>query len=325
MAFPELSSRVPPERPAGASSGTPRARDWRDLRARLISASLLLPAGLFCVWYGGPLFAVLLLLLLITAGLEWAAMLQLPRRSLRGVALPLWPSVACLAALVTGHWQQALLMLSATLVLGPAIVAGTVAIGLGGLSLLWLRLWPVAGQAMPEQGLGWSGIVRPDWGGNWDAVLFVVLVVIASDSGAYLVGRAIGGPKLAPSISPGKTRSGALGGLVAAALLGAVLAVLLPAPGALARWAALDGACTGLLLGAVAQAGDLAESAFKRRCGVKDSGRLIPGHGGVLDRFDGLLAAAPVAALLSLLSPAGAAFWFAGAGLLAGGAPARPF
>ena len=91
-----------------------------------------------------------------------------------------------------------------------------------------------------------------------------------------------------------------------------MLAMLLPAPAGSSAADRVDrGLAAGLLLGLAAQAGDLAESAFKRRCGVKDSGRLIPGHGGLLDRFDGLLAAAPVAALLSLAAPAGTGFWYA--------------
>jgi phosphatidate cytidylyltransferase len=139
-----------------------------------------------------------------------------------------------------------------------------------------------------------------------------VLVVWSSDSFAYLAGRALGGPKLAPRISPGKTWSGSAGGLVGAMLVGGALALLLPSPpGAGDGLPALRGVGAGLLLGLVSQAGDLAESAFKRRSGVKDSGRLIPGHGGLLDRFDGLLAAAPVAALLSLAAPHGAGFWYA--------------
>ena len=121
----------------------------------------------------------------------------------------------------------------------------------------------------------------------------------------------------AVSISPGKTRSGSLGGLLGAALVGALLAWLLPPPvgvpaGVPMLHVLLRGLGAGALLGVVAQAGDLAESAFKRRCGVKDSGTLIPGHGGLLDRFDGLLAAAPVAALLSFGAPVGAQFWYAG-------------
>lgn len=273
-----------------ASIATP-GRNWRDLRTRLLSALLLAPLGLVCIWIGGALFVALLLALLAGAGFEWAGLLRLKPGAIRGLVLLAWPAIACLAALTTGQWREAVLMLAAPVLLGPLVAAGSLAIGLAGLSLLWLR----------QAGTG------------GDAVLFVVLVVIASDSAAYLAGRAIGGPKLAPSISPGKTRSGSAGGLLGAGLVGALLAWLLPAPPGIAAGAVLArGLCVGLLLGLVAQAGDLAESAFKRRCGVKDSGRLIPGHGGLLDRFDGLLAAAPIAALLSLASPVGTSFWYAG-------------
>ena len=287
---------------AGASAGIPAAglpatklpaasRSWRDLRVRLASAALLAPLGLGCIWLGGWLFAVLVMAGLAGAGLEWAGLLRHPVRSLRGIVLVIWPSVACLAALLPGRWDQAAFMLAAPMLLGPWIAAGTLAIGLAGLSLLWLRL-----------------VV----GDGWDGVLFVVLVVWSSDSFAYLAGRALGGPKLAPRISPGKTWSGSIGGLLGAMLVGALLALLLPVPfGVGLGLAAGRGIVAGLLLGLVSQAGDLAESAFKRRSGVKDSGRLIPGHGGLLDRFDGLLAAAPMAALLSFAAPHGAGFWYA--------------
>ena len=269
----------------------PSGRSWRDLRLRLLSACLLAPIGLGCIWAGGWLFAVLVMLGLAGVGLEWAALLRHSPRSLRGMVLLAWPSVACLAALVPGRWIEAVLMLAAPVLLGPSVAVGTVAIGLAGLALLWLRFTV---------------------GTGWDSVLFVVLVVWSSDSFAYLAGRALGGPKLAPRISPGKTWSGSLGGLVGALLVGVVLALLLPVPpGAGLVSAAGRGLFAGLLLGLVSQVGDLAESAFKRRSGVKDSGRLIPGHGGLLDRFDGLLAAAPVAALLSLAAPQGAGFWYA--------------
>ncbi len=276
---------------AGEPAGPPPSRSWRDLRLRLLSAGLLAPVGLGCIWAGGWLFAVLVMLGLAGAGVEWAGLLHHPTRSLRAMVLLGWPSVACLAALIPGRWIEAVLMLAAPVLLGPAVALGTVTIGLAGLALLWLRYTV---------------------GTGWDSVLFVVLVVWSSDSFAYLAGRALGGAKLAPRISPGKTWSGALGGLSGAMLAGAVLALLLPVPhGAELSAVAARGLGAGLLLGLVSQAGDLAESAFKRRSGVKDSGRLIPGHGGVLDRFDGLLAAAPVAALLSLAAPQGAGFWYA--------------
>ena len=112
-----------------------------------------------------------------------------------------------------------------------------------------------------------------------------------------MAGRLIGGPKLAPRISPGKTRSGALGGFVGAVLMGGGIALL---SGLGSTHMAL---VWGGILGVSAQLGDLAESAMKRVLGVKDSGTLLPGHGGLLDRFDGLVVAAPVAAAVFVTVP----------------------
>lgn len=134
-------------------------------------------------------------------------------------------------------------------------------------------------------------------------VLFILLVVWASDIGAYLAGRTFGGPRLAPAISPGKTWSGAIGGLVSAALVG-VAVVSLTTGGDV-----LHGGLMGAMLGIAAQIGDLIESAVKRHFGVKDSGWLIPGHGGLLDRLDGLLMAAPLAAIVVLALGRGVTLW----------------
>lgn len=137
--------------------------------------------------------------------------------------------------------------------------------------------------------------LRADPAYGLQAVIFLLLSVWCADIMAYVVGRLAGGPKLAPAISPGKTWSGAAGGVVC--------------PVALAyAYAAWLGNTSPVILGMVAaglavaaQIGDLAESAVKRSAGVKDSGRLIPGHGGLLDRLDGFLAAAAFAGLLALL------------------------
>ena len=256
---------------------------------------MLAPLGLLCIWLGGLAFITLILAALVGLGVEWAGLLHQPLRQLRGVVLLAWPAIACIAAIVTNRWDEAVLMLLVPAVLGLWLDVGVVAIGLGGIGLLWLRFMT---------------------GSGWDGVLFVILVVWASDTFAYVAGRAIGGAKLAPRISPGKTWSGSIGGLVGAMLVGGVLALLMPVPpGVAAASALMRGIGFGLLLGLASQSGDLAESAFKRRCGVKDSGRLIPGHGGLLDRLDGVLAAVPVAALLSLATPFGLGFWYAGAPL----------
>ncbi len=128
--------------------------------------------------------------------------------------------------------------------------------------------------------------------GGWPQVFFVFFTVWATDIGAYAVGRTLKGPRLAPSISPNKTWSGFIGGLGFAA----IVALCLSHPLNASRPAQVVGIAIGLSL--LGQGGDLFESAMKRRFGVKDSGNLIPGHGGMLDRIDALLWAAPSFALL---------------------------
>ncbi len=276
----------------GGAPGSPAS--WRDLRVRLISAGVLAPVGLACLLNGGWVFVGLVLLAMIGIGVECAGLARSPPRSVPTLMLLAWPGLSLLTTLGT-DWLTGLRVLLGGLLLGPLHGGGVVLIGLGGAALVWLRGMTGAGPA---------------------SLLFVVLVVWASDSMAYLAGRALGGARLAPRISPGKTWSGAAGGLLGAMAVGALVASLAqPAgmPGLLERPDLPDqigrGLLFGGLLGIAAQAGDLAESALKRRCGVKDSGRLIPGHGGLLDRLDGLFTAAPVAALLSLGCGYGQAFW----------------
>lgn len=144
-------------------------------------------------------------------------------------------------------------------------------IAVAGASLLWLRdLSPLDD--------GYSG---------GTVVIWMLCVVWATDIAAFFTGRAIGGPKLAPSISPGKTWAGLGGGMLAASIIGALFAMFDHMPGVVALF--FLSAFTAL----VAQGGDLLESYIKRLCGVKDSGDIIPGHGGILDRVDGLVTAAP--------------------------------
>jgi phosphatidate cytidylyltransferase len=127
------------------------------------------------------------------------------------------------------------------------------------------------------------------------AVIFVIIVVIASDTAGFLSGRLMGGPKLWPRVSPNKTWAGLIGALVASSIVGALFWFAVP-DGSAVRLAA-----AGAMLSFVAQAGDLAESAIKRRFGAKDSSSLIPGHGGVMDRVDGLVAAATAVGLASFV------------------------
>jgi phosphatidate cytidylyltransferase len=127
------------------------------------------------------------------------------------------------------------------------------------------------------------------------AIIFVIVIVIASDTAGFLSGRVLGGPRLWPRISPNKTWAGMIGALVASSIIGALFWFAVPGASAVRL------AATGVVLSLAAQGGDLAESAIKRRFGAKDSGSLIPGHGGVMDRVDGLVAAAAVVGLATFL------------------------
>ncbi|MDR6224203.1 phosphatidate cytidylyltransferase [Desmospora profundinema] len=126
--------------------------------------------------------------------------------------------------------------------------------------------------------------------------LLAVLVTFASDTGAYFIGKRLGNRKLWPSISPNKTVEGSLGGILASLLVSVAVALIFPQLGTVAFVVAV-----GLLIGVAGQFGDLIESAIKRSAGVKDSGALLPGHGGVLDRFDSLLLVFPVLHLAQLI------------------------
>jgi len=189
-------------------------------------------------------------------------------------------ALVLLAATVGGavEWTE---MVRAGRASTAALAAGMLYILLAAAALLWLRADPAVGRTN---------------------LLFLLSLVWASDIGAYAAGRAIGGPRLAPRISPAKTIAGAIGGLLAAVAVGTIAAA------ASSTHFVIAGALSAFL-GMVAQAGDLAESYAKRRFGVKDSGRLIPGHGGLLDRVDALLAVALAAAVLALINGRGVLLW----------------
>jgi len=154
--------------------------------------------------------------------------------------------------------------------------------------------------------------LRLDVATGFADTLFLCLVVASTDVGAYVFGRRLGGPRLAPKISPNKTWSGVVGGLLTAMAVGGAAGYAL-APAGLASGRVVAGAVSvAALLGVLAVLGDLFESWMKRRCDVKDTSGLIPGHGGLLDRLDGLLAAAPAAALLAYAAPNGLPLWVFG-------------
>lgn len=257
------------------SGETGPARQMSNLQLRVISSIVLIAAVLAVTFLGGLAFR--LLSALIAAGMfyEWCTISRTATAARHQIVAAVLLAVVLLA-LVLGYSAAGVLVLLALSVLASLLdskvagqglwaPAGLAYAGLSGLSLAFLRDGDQAGLI---------------------AILFLFAVVWATDIFAYFVGRSLGGPKLAPSISPGKTQSGALGGT-----LGGVIAGI-----ALAAWAGLGNlpliALIAFLLSVVAQVGDLFESWVKRRHGVKDSGNIIPGHGGVMDRVDGLVAAA---------------------------------
>jgi phosphatidate cytidylyltransferase len=261
------------------------------LRLRILSALVMAPAALAAAWIGGAALALVIALAGALMGWEWARLCFRGRVDGPGVVAILAMPAATLAGALSAPASGLALLIAGALAVaflsrgqgeGRLAAFGVLWIGLPCLALVWLAGDPVAGRA---------------------TILWIFAVVWATDIGAYAVGRALGGPRLAPRLSPNKTWSGLIGGVLCAALAGIVAARLLdlslssPLP-------LLSG-----LLAVVAQSGDLAESMAKRHFGVKDSSGLIPGHGGLLDRLDGMLAVIPAVAVLSLVGGGSVVTW----------------
>jgi phosphatidate cytidylyltransferase len=260
---------------------------------RVLTALVLLPLVIGGVWYLPTDYLAPILALFILLGVRELALLA----GFAGWPVPVLMLLAALIqsllwARLHADWSGQLLVADAVLWLGLSV-------------LLFSRRRPLALVRERRPGilllglacllLAWLAVVWLHARPNGHALLLSLLVLVwLADSAAYFAGRAWGKRKLAPMISPGKTLAGLGGALLAAGLFGAGLAAtgLLPGQGIVAM------ALIYLAVAVVSVAGDLAESAVKRQAGVKDSGQLLPGHGGVLDRIDSLIAAAPVFAAL---------------------------
>jgi len=251
------------------------ARQMSNLQLRIISAIILAAIVLAVTWLGGAAFRILMAVMAALMFYEWCAMSRTA-----GSARPQLVAAVMLAAVLVG----VILGYSPTGLL--LLLAVSVVLSIADVKIAGQGLWVPAGLAYA----GLSGVslayLRGDDHTGLLAILFLFVVVWATDICAYFVGRSLGGPKLAPSISPGKTQSGAIGGAVGGVLFGMALAVYAGLPNLPLL------ALVAFILSVVSQAGDLFESWVKRRHGVKDSGWIIPGHGGVMDRVDGLVVAA---------------------------------
>jgi len=262
------------------AGSVPPARKKSDLLVRVATSVVLAPLAIWLVWAGGLPFLGLLLVVLAIGVHEWVS-LSAPKPLPH--ALFIFPVLWLLAAVVAlGLGQPVIALAAVVFPLIPLLMMARRA----GCELPWLTALGPTYLSLSLICLWWlrGGV---DDGVGRGQLFFILFTVWAVDSGAYFAGRAIGGPKLAPKFSPSKTWAGLVGGMVAAALIGFL-------------WARFAGAvrpelalALGPVLAVIAQTGDIAESALKRRFGAKDSGKIIPGHGGVLDRIDGLLLAVP--------------------------------
>jgi phosphatidate cytidylyltransferase len=252
----------------------------------------MVPVALVIVWYGGPWIAGLAALASALMAWEWGRLVGRSSGLTDGLLLAGIAAIPILIGAYAATWLG--LLVGVAGILGQQRLAGArnatpvwTTAGLAWIigpciGFVWLRADPVAGRA---------------------TVFWLLAVVWAIDTAAYIAGKTIGGPKLAPRISPKKTWAGLIGGVLAAIIVGLVTALII---GSDRIWpiALLSGT-----LAIVEQIGDMAESLAKRRFGVKDSGSLIPGHGGLLDRLDGMLAVVIAVAILSLVTGGSVLTW----------------
>jgi len=253
-------------------SGTPR--QMSNLQLRVISAVILAIVVLGITWFGGAPFRLLAVAIGAAILFEWCSM----SRPVAAPANQMIAAVGLALSLIPMAFGASVVASQAILVLA------VVATGLHGFAT-GATFWATVGLAYAGLSALSLAYLRDADTPGLIAILFLFAVVWATDILAYFVGRAVGGPKLAPSISPGKTQSGALGGTVGGVVAGVLLAMAAGAPNLPMI------SIAALVLSLVSQVGDLFESWVKRRHGVKDSGWIIPGHGGVMDRVDGLVAA----------------------------------
>jgi phosphatidate cytidylyltransferase len=273
---------IPPRRGAGNADAR------HNLVVRVASAAVLAPLVLVIAYVGG--WAFFILCALAAAGILWEWMHLVGGRLDLRLLVPGW--TALLAALIltgTGDLAAAAAAVGVGAVIGGLMAFATTA-GAGA-PTAW------AGGGIVYAGIAFLGpaVLRSDAQLGFQAVAFVALSVWLTDILAFFIGRALGGPLLWPQVSPNKTWSGAIGGLVGG-VAGGIAVAYASGSGRLVSLGVL-----ALALSVLAQAGDLFESAVKRRFGAKDSGRIIPGHGGLMDRLDGFLFAAAAAAIIAIL------------------------
>lgn len=260
----------------------PKPVRFGDLGLRVVSGLILAAIAATDIWMGGIWSAGLLAALLVVMLWELDRMVQrgLPPRPASFPAIAVPGALAVFATYLAGFWLGAA-------VIGAGCVLAWFLCGrrrgwlIGGLLYIGLAICAM----VPIRHLEPNGLFF---------VIWLIVVVVTTDVGAYFVGRLVGGPRLWPAVSPGKTRSGALGGLALATLVGVPIGI----------WVGQDAFTAAFLsigVSIASQCGDLLESAVKRRFGVKDASHIIPGHGGVMDRLDGVIGGVWFVAICGLI------------------------
>lgn len=278
----QSKSVADPATSSGANDPAPKPAPVNNLILRIASAAVMMPLALWTAYLGGWPFAVFWTLAAVAVLWEWITLVAGPNNRLM--------FSACGSALVV----------SAMLVWRGRPIAAVLLVGLGALAATIFA--PRQQRSWVTAGIGYAGalLLAPmllrgeDWLG-FIAMVLLFAIVWTTDICGYFAGRAFGGPKLMPSVSPKKTWSGAIAGL-AGSMIVAVAVVR-----AFGEFNLVAIAILALVLSCVSQAGDLLESFIKRRFGAKDASGLIPGHGGVMDRLDGFWAATLVACLVGLM------------------------
>jgi phosphatidate cytidylyltransferase len=252
------------------------------LKHRVITAAIGIPVLIFAIWFGDPWFSFLIAAAALAGAYEFYHMANLGRRDPLLYLGLLWT----LALVLSAHYKNPDVL--------PIVVTAIMLISL--ICLLYRPsreeafrnwAWTIVGALYVGWMISyWLRLRGLEYGQNW--VYLAMLTTFANDTGAYFVGKARGKHKLAPTMSPSKTWEGAIGGLISAVLAVIVIATVLNliSPFAFEYWQTI---LLGFLVGLFAQIGDLVESLLKRNTGVKESGNLLPGHGGILDRFDSLI------------------------------------
>jgi phosphatidate cytidylyltransferase len=254
------------------------------LKQRVITAAVGVPLVILAIWFGDPWpwFTLLIAAAALAGTYEFYHMANFDRKEPLIYLGLLW----ALALVLSPHYRNPDVL--------PIVITATMLVSLIGLLLRPSRekafhdwAWAIVGALYVGWMLSyWLNLRGLEDGRNW--VYLAMLTTFANDTGAFFIGRARGKHKLAPTISPAKTWEGAIGGLISAILAAIVIAMVLNliSPFTFKYWQII---LLGFLVGLFAQLGDLVESLLKRNMGVKESGNLLPGHGGILDRFDSLI------------------------------------